>query len=660
MSYTSKLADDTTTNIADQIPEEKRKEIALEACTQYDTDINDRSDWADKRDRYYKLWACHRDEKNTPWPNASNVCIPMLATACNQFHARSYQSIFAAPGMVKVLPVGKLDVDRAKNVETFMNWQTMYEMEEYEDTFDRTLQLLPINGLAHKKLFYNKDMERPVSEYISALDHVVPYKTKSLETAKRQTQKVWLYYSELVERNEKGLYIDFAKIIELDSGKDKTPAEELMTTADEVAGESQTSESEEQHLILEVHKKYKLDGKMKEYIFTVHYASQTLLRAVSREFEKGLVMHHFTDYHFLPNPEGYYSFGFGHFLEQLNEMANTTFNQIFDAGRLSNQPFGFYGRRAGIKSRRIKLHPGAMNEVDDASNIVFPQMQRLDQVLFQVLGQIQAYTEQFTSTSDYLTGRESKGTETPTAHGTLAIIEQGLVTFAVMTKRTFRSLRKELRLLATLNAIYLPDKKEYRVMEDTGKIAFPDIKRKDFSGKFDMIPIGDPSFASKGSRRQEATEQYQLLMGNPLVVGNPETGEGANMRGIYEVTSDLLDAYGRKNKSTIIGEPPPSTTSPEDENAMFMQGDFISPVEGEDVLKHLEVHERFLATPFFADMRTEYKELVAKHINETRQLAYKQNEKNLQLGGDAGVGGTGGGNQNVVAGPGNAGVLGTG
>jgi hypothetical protein len=88
-----------------------------------------------------------------------------------------------------------------------------------------------------------------------------------------------------------------------------------------------------------------------------------------------VVAEYFVDYHFLPNPEGYYSLGFGHFLQDLNEMANTAFNQIFDAGKLSNLPFGFYGRRAGVKKKTIKLYPGLMQEVEDAQQVYFPNMQ---------------------------------------------------------------------------------------------------------------------------------------------------------------------------------------------------------------------------------------------------------------------------------------------
>lgn len=633
-------AESELVNLVDKIPEEKQKEIAIEICQQYDFDIQSRASWAEKRDKWYKLWSCMREPKNTPWPGASNVCIPMMATAANQFHARAYQAIFAPPGMVKAIPVSENDYQRAKNVEKYMNWQTLYEMEEYEEVFDKLLLLLPINGIAFKKLYQSGD--KAVSEYISALDLVLPYRTKSLETARRIIHRVWLHYDELLERRDRGLYKNIDKISE-------RPAtnfdEDLQQTADEISGEDKITMYETPHLILECHKNYDLGDGRKPYIFTVDYDSKTLLRVVSREFSRGaekVTLNYFIDYHFIPNPEGFYSFGFGHFLEPLNEMANTAFNQIFDSGRLSNQPFGFYGRRAGLKKRKIQLTPGTMIEVEDAKQVYFPSLQRVDAVLFQVLGLIQQYVEQFTSTSDYLMGREARGTKTPTASGTLAIIEQGLVTFAVMTKRIFRSLRKELRLLMTLNQLFLPDRKEYRIMGKENDIAFADVKVEDFSGVFDVIPIGDPSYASKLTRRQEAVELYQLLMSNPLIVGTPpdESGNAAikpNIRAMWEITSDLIDAYDKKNKSKILPELPEDPISPEEENAMFMQGDYRSPVSGEDHQRHIESHINFTQSEFFRSMPEEYQALVDKHLEETKRIMYLDSVQMEQLGGEPDV-----------------------
>jgi len=259
-------------------------------------------------------------------------------------------------------------------------------------------------------------------------------------------------------------------------------------------------------------------------------------------------------------------------------------------------------------------------------------MQRVDQVLFMVLGLIKQFSEQFTATSDYLMGRESQGTKTPTASGTLAIIEQGLVTFAVLTKRVFRSLRKELKLLMALNQIHLPDTKQFRVMGSEADIAFPEIKREDFDSVADIVPIGDPSYASKMLKTQEAMQRYELMMQNPLIAGNPDAGIQPNKRAIWHVTSDLLDAMNTINKDKILPPLPPEPISPEEENAMFMQGDYKSPVMGEPHAEHWPIHTNFKATEFYMSMKPAYKELLERHLVETQQMAYRESQQLQQLG----------------------------
>ena len=624
--------DEIHVNLVSKLPKDKQTEIAKSITETYRIDLQSRSEWEEKRNRWYKLWLMVREPKNDPWENCSNVCLPLLAMAANQFHSRSYQSIFAPPGMVKVMPVSQNDMKRAMSVEKFLNWQTLYEMEEYEEVFDKLLQILPINGTHFKKIMWDTDLVRPKTQHISPLDVVLPYNTKDLETVRRITHRLYLYYDDLLDRKERGLYENIDSIKEEPEITDDSPTQE---TQDEATGQEKGPEDDNPHLILERHMNYDLGDGRKPYIFTVHYDSDKLLRVTSRQYKEAATtktLNYFIDYHFIPNPEGFYSFGFGHFLENLNEMANTAFNQIFDGGTISNMMFGFYGRRAGFKKRKEKLKMMKMIEVEDASQIMFPKIPRLDTVLFQILGTIQQYVEQFTSTSDYLSGRESKGTKTPTAHGTLAIIEQGLVTFAVMTKRIFRSLRKELRLMMVLNQLFMPDTKEYRLMENEAEIAFRDVKKEDFSGIMDVIPIGDPSYASKLTRRQESQELYSILMQNPLIIGGPEGEPKPNMRAIHELTSDLIDAYDKKNKNKILPELPDEPDSPAVENAKFMQGDYVQPKPGEDHKAHLQVHGQFLQTEYFQVMPDEYKELVAGHIQATQVIMYQDQMQAAQLG----------------------------
>ena len=635
-----KTDDPTDVNLAKKLKEPERQKIAQLICQQYDYDRRTRRPWEDRRNRCYKLWMGMRPEKKFPFPDASNVCLPLLATAANQFSARSNQALFAPPGIVRTLAVGDSDVKRAQKVGRFMNWQVMYDMEGFEDGKDKLSLNLPIGGTNFDKVYFDHENERPVVDYCSGMDILVPYRTRSLKTARRITHAIPLHYDEMVQRAKVSkLWIDFDKVSSSSNGNSLSEVE-MELTKDEVEG-SPADFDDRPKLVLERHAylKTSIDSKWHPYILTVDYESQTLLRMTSREMKldnnpKPVVPDYFVDYHFIPNPEGFYSFGFGHFLEQLNEMANTAFNQIFDAGKITNQPFGFFGRRAGLKRKEIKLWPGKMEEVDDATQIYFPQMQRLDQTLFQVLGFIQQYAEQFTSTSDYLMGREAKGTKTPTASGTLAIIEQGLVMFGSLTKRMFRSVRQELQLIYAMNQLHLPKEKQFRVTEDED-IPFPSIKREDFDGKADIIVQADPTYASRSLRIELARMKYMDVLNNPLTgVRNPQL-QVVNPQALSMATRDLLESYDTKDIDKYLPKMPEVPMSAIQENALFYQGDTHDPVPGDNDPEHIITHEAFKNGEYGKRMSDERKANLQKHIDKHHSKMMVETHARMALQGQS-------------------------
>lgn len=632
-----KTDDPTDVNLAKKLPLGERKKIAQQIVQEFDFDRQTRKPWEDRRNRCYKLWMGERAKKETPFPGASNVCLPLLASAANQFSARGYQALFAPPGLAKTLPVGDSDVQRARKVEKFMNWQFLYDIEDYEDGKDKLLLNLPIGGTNFDKIYYDHVNDRPVVDYCSGIDVMLPYRTKNLRTARRITHAIPMHYDHMKLRADDKIWIDFAKVSSTSSHGFEADSE-IEDTKDMVEGTPVDFDDRpkwvlERHMLL----KTSIDSKPHPYILTVDYDSQTLMRMTSREMKldhvpKPVVPDYFVDYHFIPNPEGYYSFGFGHFLEQLNEMANTTFNQIFDAGKITNQPFGFYGRRAGLKRKEIKLWPGKMEEVDDASQIYFPNMQRLDQTLFQVLGFIQQYSEQFTSTSDYLMGREAKGTKTPTASGTLAIIEQGLVLFGVLTKRTFRSLRRELQLIYGMNQLFLSKEKQFRVGEDED-IPWPSIKREDFDGKVDIIVQADPTYASRSLRIEQARMKYQDILNNPLTGVHDPRVQIANPVALAEATRDLLESYGTTNIGKYIPKMPDMPMSPIQENALFYQGDTHDPIPGDNDIEHIATHEAFKDSTYGKAMSEERRANLQKHIDKHKAKMYQEVHARIALAG---------------------------
>jgi hypothetical protein len=203
-----------------------------------------------------------------------------------------------------------------------------------------------------------------------------------------------------------------------------------------------------------------------------------------------------------------------------------------------------------------------------------------------------------------------------------------------MIKRLYRSLKKEFSTLAFLNQINLPEEKQYVILEDPDNLAFPTARRSDFDGKMHIIPVGDPSYASKLSRRQEAAEIYSGLLGNPLIV-DPAMKKVLQPDIIYEATKVWLETFDRKDINKLLPEMPEKSQDPVVENAGLMQGDIVEVSDKDDPIHHLEVHERFKKTAYYDHLPKEGREALDKHIQDHKAQAYKLFHAREGLGANA-------------------------
>ncbi len=618
----------TKSNLLEKLSEEEASELAGKLVERYDQDIADRAEWESKRAKWYRLWLAQPDpERVPPWPGAANVTIPILPAIVNQFASRAYASIFEAPKLISVMPVEANDFGRAKKVEDYMNWQLTHEMVEYEQEFDKLLTKVGIDGTAFKKVYFCANRKRPVIDYVSGLDVILPYKTRNLEESPRIFHRLERTLEELRRSARQGFYDE--EQVEKIVASVRIDDDEVDEVEDDAQGMSPSILDDTIPLsVIEAHVEWEMpwDSAPRHYIVWIEHSSRTVLRVSLREY-RGEPIHYFVDYHLIPNPEGFYSYGYGHFIEDLNRIQDTLINQFIDQGRITNTPFGFYGRRAGFRDRNIKLFPGKMYEVEDASQVVFPKIPGHDGSLVQALQAIDRYVEVFTANSEPMAGRQQKGVREPTARGTMALIEQGMVSFGVMTKRMYRAQEKELRYLFKLNALHTPEEKQFRVLGSTSKVPFAKIYADDWDGHFDIRATGNPAYASNTQRRQESMALVDIAMRHPLIgMPNQETGEVANPQALMAFTKELVRTFQRPDLDNYIPEIPPPPISPWAENAGVLQYEEPTAKLNEDHQYHVQLHETFLRTMAGRMMKPEQKEMLFKHIQDHQAMVMREQE----------------------------------
>lgn len=364
-------------NISEIFPPEKLAEIGETVVSTYERDKADRSDWEDTARE--ALDACSQEEndkaKEWPWANASNMKWPLLTIAAMQFNARMLPAVVKGDEAVlcKVIgqdngkvamapnpqtgemqpvpmvgPDGQFALDpqgnpqphwllkpgakakRARRVSEYMNTVLFYRMENWEDDTDALLMQLPPVGCMFRKIWADEN-GKPQSATISALDVVVPQKTRSLATALRITERMdEVYPHEIRERMRSGFYRDVPEVLGINDpdGDGDMDAE---TDGDTDGG----------RLLLEQHCLWDFDedGLAEPYIVTVDHETHAVLR-IEPNFShadiewkqevsgspmmgmldgipKALTIKRrafYVKYSMFPHPAGkFYDIGFGHF-----------------------------------------------------------------------------------------------------------------------------------------------------------------------------------------------------------------------------------------------------------------------------------------------------------------------------------------------------------
>ena len=543
-------------NIAELLNEDELDEIGTKCIDAYNDDLASREEWEDTNEEWMKLTTQTVESKSYPWPNASNVKYPLLATAALQFHARAYPSLVPDTRVVKTRIMGKDDAQqtkraRAERIATHMSYQLLYQMEDWQEDMDRMMYILPIIGVAFKKTYYSPDKAANVSELVLPQDLIINYFAPDFIKA-RKSHRMYIDQNAMVEYQNLGVYLD----VDLGAPSDKQHTgvvDDIVGLTPVVPEEDMPYEVIEQHGYLDLDD----DGYKEPYIITVDIDSGKVLRIVARYETEGVLadkkkvikitpIEYFTQYSFIPNPESkIYSLGFGALIGPTNSAINTILNQLLDAGHLSNLQGGFLGKGVRTRGGKITFKPGEWKSVqstgDDLRKGIFPMPTREPSaVLFNLLGTLIESGERLASVKDIMVG-ENPGQNQPYST-TVAVMEQGMKVFVSIYKRIYRALDKEYKKLYHLNSLYMEDKEYFTILDEAAEGV---VAKKDYDGNDkDIIPGADPSSISEAHKMMKANSLLQKMS-----AGMPLNNQ--------MVTQIVLEAEGHENIKELMTTPPP-------------------------------------------------------------------------------------------------------
>ena len=601
-------------DLTDTLEDEDKEIIAADVVDNYTSDKDSRAEWEAMFEKGFDLLGLKIQESSEPFEGACTAVHPMLIESAVKFQSKAIQELFPPSGPVKAQIIGKSTPERedqANRVQEFMNYQTTDQMPEYFDEMERMLFHLPLIGSAFKKVYYDANLKRPVSEFVPIDQFYVSYYASNLRKADRYTHVIYRSPVDLAKDIRTGIYRD----VELPEATNPQPTS-FSEKMDTIIGLSPTGTNDpqytllEQHCYLEIEEDYALP-----YIVTVEEKSQQIL-SIRRNYKKDdknqEKVSHFVHYRFVPG-FSFYGFGLMHFLGNLTMTATAAMRSLVDAGQFANLPGGFKAKGVRIVGDNDPIAPGEFKEVEATGQdlnkaIVSLPYKEPSSTLFNMLGFITQAGQKFADSTEQIVSDAASYGPVGT---TMALLEASSKFFSAIHKRLHKSQRDEFKILAQINYDYLPSEYPYEV-----PFADKNVLKQDFDGRIDVLPVSDPNIPSNAHRMMISQMALQMAQQSPPGMFNLEA-----------LNRTILNAANLPNIEEIL--PPkkePQKLDPVSDIMAATKGIPIAAFPGQNHDSHIQVKMMYLqdpqngANPIMARL----KPILEANIQEHSVLKYQE------------------------------------
>tara|TARA_R100001244_G_scaffold2306_3_gene3788 strand:- start:428 stop:3034 length:2607 start_codon:yes stop_codon:yes gene_type:complete len=577
-------------NIADNIDPQDLTSISNNVLDNFQSDKDSRGEWESMFERGFDLLGLKLEDASEPFEGACTAVHPLLIESAVKFQAKASQELFPSSGPVKAQILGKQSVqkqEQANRVQNFMNYQLTEQMPEYFDEMERMLFHLPLIGSAFKKVYYDENLKRPVSEFVPIDQFYVSYYASDLRKADRYTHIIYKNPIDMQKDLDSGIYSD----VELPEASNPTLTS-FASKMDTILGLSPTADSDPQYVLLEQHVQLDIsdseteEGEYAPYIVTVEQESRQIL-SIRRNYESDDPQKekriHFVHYRFVPG-FGFYGLGLIHFLGNLTMTATAAMRNLVDAAQFSNLPGGFKAKGVRMVGDNDPIAPGEFKEVEatgiDLSKAIIPlPYKEPSQTLYNMLQFVTTAGQKFAdSTEQVISDAASYGP----VGTTMALLEASSKFFSAIHKRLHNAQRNEFKILAKIDYDYLPTEYPYDVPNESRSIF-----KKDFDGVVDVLPVSDPNIPSNAHRMMLANMALQMAQQSP-----------PGMFNLDALNRTILNAANMPNMEEILPpEPKPQPMDPVSDITAATKGMPIAAFPGQNHDAHIQVKMAYLQDP---------------------------------------------------------------
>lgn len=595
------------TNVAGALDEDQLSAIAKKVIKDYKLDLDSRESWEMKKADHLKLFYQTDKAENPPWEGASEESIPILTEAVNQFQSRTYKAFFPNRNFVEAIPAGQSNSEarlRSERIAQHINFQLAVVDRTYKKNKNQMFMAAALHGSDFTKTYFDHLKRRIVIERVRAQDLVVPYHAGpvAIEELERKTHVKSMSVNNTKILHKMGFFLDDAKPYagyeDFGLSQDAIDDQQGIEDINEYQLNEKPSLILEQHCILDLDN----DGIAEPYIVWVCLQSQKVLRIQVRyevapdgtPLKNKEPIEFFTHYQFLPNPDGFYGFGFGFLLAKINFALNKLTRMFIDAGELSTVGNLTYliSDALGIPGDDFDLTMGKGIKIPRSVDDISKHFMKLsfkgpDPAIQQAMEYLQNVGQRISSSSDILAGQPDKVYQ---PEALLSMLEQGLQLYSSVQEFMGMSMEEELQKVYRLNAKYM--QLEETFLSGDSQIT---VTPEDYQDDFRIVPIFDPKYSTRSQKLAKAQAELQFVTSFPLTAQNPQS--------LYLAGKRYLECLDVEDIDEVL--PPPNIPQPvriDDQN--LENAYYIAPPDkrplfdvfpDQDHLHHIQTIDRFIS-----------------------------------------------------------------
>ncbi len=553
-------------------------------------------DWRAGRERMHSLielckeadrqWDGVMTPKDFPWKNCSNLNVPITSSIGDTLLAYLVRNLLGQRPLLKVKARGETPQRNAKIMEAVIDdqayndtnlfnsmveafhdglrygvWAVIVDWDEYEIDVPVRIAVSQTNGdgevigFEEQTVTKKKIISRPKVTPQNITEIVVSPQATCINNdgvgnpADYVIFRRFFKMDDLVKKSTDngGVYFNIDK---LSTQKHSLSFDELLKEKEERLGINRNNITEHDFEGLEGWYWHDIngDGKNELCIFTViiDNGKPVLIRNQEcpfRHYKIPLIWQK------LFPERGLYSKSVPAWLKDIQDEINTIHNQRRDAVSLSLLKMWKYRLGSRFDANQ-EIYPGCMIGVMDMED--FSPAVTYEQGIVPAINEEQllnTYIEKMTGITDYALGRESSSISSPTATGTLALINNSNLRIDLITKFWRNGGLRELGdFLGELNKQFYPIESKLEPINpslfletdlDQGMLR---ILISDLEGDFKYEYAGNHNLIDKNAERMQSVFLYDLLMSNPLIRDNPDS--------VYDLTKYMLSTYGQ-NEITL-------------------------------------------------------------------------------------------------------------